>query len=180
MAIYGKVVQVKLNTQVNYAPPKEGSYNGWKLVYEDSGGEVRTIAKAMASLSKSPTIREALESLQPGDDFTLVTQKNGQYNEIVSLAKGSLDASELPAVAPAKAVNEGTTVSSGARPVPARLPPSGYETPQERETKQRLIVRQSSVAQALTYLTIVGDDKLTAEKVFGIAEAIEAHVYRGL
>jgi hypothetical protein len=64
--IQGKVIQVKINTTVPYAPTsgKTGGYLGYQVIYTDArDGTVKTLSKAMASLKFTPAIRDVLESL---------------------------------------------------------------------------------------------------------------------
>lgn len=178
--IQGKVIQVKLNTNIPYAPQsgKAGGYSGYKILYENDNGETKEIAKAMASLKYTPAIREVLESLKPEDEFTLVQEKDEKgYLQVRSLVKGRDENATFGAAAqqeaaqpPAYQGNARSTVVGG------RTGGNTYETPDERKVKQRLIVRQSSFAQAQQLLQI--DTPL--DELFETASKIEAWVYRGL
>jgi hypothetical protein len=176
-AITGKVVQVKLNTPVSYAPPKTGTYTGYKLVYENDQGEVKTLQKAMQSLKNTPTVREALESLVAGDEVTIIQEKKGDFLDVVQIVKGTIaDAT------PAQTATNGdsTTVSTTTRrETGGKVLGSTYETPEERKLKQRLIVRQSSFAQALEFSKVEGESG-TLSEIKEFAEEIESWVYRGL
>jgi hypothetical protein len=173
--IQGKVIQVKINTTVPYAPTsgKTGGYLGYQVIYTDArDGTVKTLSKAMASLKFTPAIRDVLESLKPDDDFTVVQEKVGNFLEVRSIAKG-IDENAAFSAAVAAEVPPAPGYKS---PTPVRPTGNTYETPEERKLKQRLIVRQSALNQAIDFHQ--GNGNLTEIKE--TAEVIEEWVYRGL
>lgn len=158
--VVGKVIQINLDTQV--AKKDGGSYPGWQLIFSDPNGKVETVAKHKSSLTRSPAVGSGLKSLSAGDDFTMEMEKgDAGFWEVVSIRKGS----DLPAT---KSEGQVRAVSN------TRSAPSTYETTEERSLRQVLIVRQSSVAQAIA--ATPGGELKTILKT---AEKIEDHVWRG-
>jgi hypothetical protein len=115
-----------------------------------------------------------------GDAFTLVQQKNDKgYLDVKSLSQGKMEVSaEAVSTAAGENVTPTTVNSTGTSKYagPTKTT-STYETPEERKLKQRLIVRQAALNQALEY-TAGGD--VDVEGVSEIAAQFEAWVYRGL
>lgn len=139
--IVGKVVQIKIGVPVK--KKDGGTYDGWTLTYEKEDGTIEQIAKATAQFKYQPSLKTSLEALSKDDDFTLEMEKNDKgFWDIVSIAKGA----NMPAPTPKK---EYKTDKSG-----------NYETPDERAKRQVLIVRQSSLSNAIEAL---GPGKKAAE-----------------
>lgn len=169
--VTGKVISVALGVQY----PKNGSatgetYPAWVLSYMTDRNEKRDIVKHMNSLKfgAGPAIHSVLRELQAGDDFSAQLEKKGQFNEVVALVKGKPSV-EMEAQRVAEA-------PSAAFKAPGKVIGSTYETPEERKTKQRLIVRQSSFDQARQ----LAPAKAKFEDIISQAEAIESWVYRGM
>ena len=169
--VTGKVISV----QIGVPYPKNGSatgetYPAWVLSYMTDRNEKRDIVKHMNSLKfgAGPAIHTVLRELQSGDDFSAQLEKKGQFNEVVALVKGKPSV-EMEAQRVAEA-------PSAAFKAPGKVLGNSYETPEERKTRQRLIVRQSSFDQARQLLGA----KAKAEDVFPVAESIEGWVYRGM
>lgn len=59
---------------------------------------------------------------------------------------------------------------------PTPTPRSTYETPEERAARQVMIVRQSSIANAIALLAANGGKKNTTDEVVAIAKQFEAYV----
>lgn len=166
--ITGKVINVGLD--VDY-PKKDGTstYPAFILKYATDRNEVREKIKPMQGLKygEGPKILAVLRDLKPGDTFSMQEEKKGDYLEITSLVKGE------PTIEMAAGADKQNVSATG------KVVGSNYETPGERKTRQRLIVRQSSfdqarqIASSLTKTVKVGD-------VFTLAEEIEGWVYRGL
>jgi hypothetical protein len=112
-----------------------------------------------------------LSKAGPGSIFTVDVEKdkNG-YNQWTNLAEAGF-------AAPEKAADEATGAKVAGRPATAAR--SSYETAEERAAKQILIVRQSSVAQAVALICAAGTkaDTPDVDKVFDIADRIVAYVF---
>lgn len=136
MDITGTVNSITLNKQI----PKKGggSYEGWELVYKDlDTDEIKSIAKPSQSLKQVAGLREALDELAVGDKFVCSMEKVGQYWEIKGLTKGEL-ATPLPK-------KQGWTPKTGGAN-------RDFETKEERAIRQKLIIAQSSISNAIETL----------------------------
>lgn len=164
MQITGTVIAVEFNKQIKYAPPKTGSYEGWELVYKNDEGEIRSEKKPSQTLKMVDGLETTLRSLVPGDTFTLTQEKDGKYNKITGLAKGTtsmpLPKSDKPAW-------------SGKRADTQR----DFETKEERAIRQRLIVRQSSITNAVDTLKD-GKKALDSDEVLMLAEKYYQWVFQ--
>lgn len=164
--IYGTVVDVQVDVDVKYAPPKSGSYKGYRLTYRAEDGSIKEHAKAMQSLRFLPSVTAALKELKPGDEFTLVQEKNEKgYLDVKSLTKGKQDASELPMVKTERAsgMQRATTSTGG----------FGRNDPEV----QKSIIRQS-VLKAAADFTSATTKGATAEQVLENAQKFEDWVNR--
>lgn len=168
--VVGKVISIEIDTDIK--KQGGGTYKGWELVYKSNQGEVRNIAKPIQSLRFNKGLEAALRNLVAGDDFVLEQEKNAQgFNEVKSITKGG--------AAVAQAASQTTSGSRGS--VEAKPSANGYqnrdfETKEERTTRQRLIVRQSSISSAVSILS-VGSKKVDPAEVFALAEEITNFVF---
>lgn len=166
--ITGKVLNVTLGVQ--YPKQSGGTYPAWILSYITDRNEKREIVKHMNSLNfgPGPAIHAVLKELASGDEFSAQIEKKGQFNEVVALVKGK------PSVE--MAAQAATETTGSTQKASGKVLGSNYETPEERKTRQRLIVRQSSFDQARQ----LAGTKTKFEDIVATAEQIEAWVYRGL
>lgn len=164
--VVGTVISVGINVPVK--KQGGGTYQGWELVYKSDGGDVRSIAKPVTSLKFNRALENALGSLSAGDVFTLTQEKNqAGFNDVKSIEKGDTRASgSFPSVN-----------SSPTNATPVRTG-NTYETPEERAIKQRFIIRQSSLTNAIEILKN-GDKKtpLNLENATALAESLVHWVY---
>lgn len=163
-------VVISVSTETDVKKQGGGTYKGWELVYKTTEGEVRTVAKPVQGLRFNQALKNALAELKAGDEFTLVQEKNAQgFNDVKSIAKGFVEVEQAP-TAPRETANKPS--SGGANSYTAR----DFESKEERTVKQRLIVRQSSVAQAVQILS-VGAKSVNVEDVKKLAEELTDFVY---
>lgn len=134
--IVGSVINISLETDVK--KKDGGTYRGWELIYKTPEGEVHTLAKPVTGLNYNAPLKKALSELVNGDEFTA---------EVVKNAAGFLDVKSL-----SKGIS-GTSSPSKDTATPRPATTSNYETKEERNARQRLIVRQSSLANAIEVLT---------------------------
>lgn len=155
MNLTGQVISVNMNMQAK--KQDGGVYPAWQLIFSDRDGKVKDITKHINGLKYTPGLKEGLESLQPGDAFTAVIEKNGAYNEVKQIVKG-----------------EFTPVAT---PTSGKVTGSNYETPDEREWNRVRIVRQSTLAQAVNVLKT---DKTVpnVDEVLALASKFEEFVNR--
>lgn len=165
--VLGTVISVSLETSVK--KKDGGSYKGWELVYKSDDGDVRTIAKPVTGLTYNQPLKKALSELSPGDQFTLEQEKNaGGFNDVKTISKGWAEGQpSLPSAASASKASSGSSNSYQAR---------DFETKEERTIKQRLIVRQSSLSNAVDILT-VGNKTVNKEDVKVLAQELADWVF---
>lgn len=135
-------MQIKVvNVTVEKKAPAAGRKQGYKMaevVYRDDRNEVKT--KKLVSF-KEPKVFETLESASTNEAFEVEQRKDGDYWVWTSVTK--VDDSQA-AMATTQSASKASSGTSG-------LGRSNYETPEERALRQRLIVRQSSLAQAIEF-----------------------------
>ena len=157
--ILGTVVSVNLSTSVQ-KQDGTGVYPAWELVFRDADGKVGSVQKHVNTLKYTKGLKTSLESLSPGENFVLVMEKgkNG-FNEVQSISKGDFPM----AVAESK-------------PLVGKVTGSNYETAVERATRQRLIVRQSSLSNAIEFYSVM-KEKGTPTDVMALADVFTAFVF---
>lgn len=173
MIIQGKVIEVEWD--VNIEKNGGGSYVGTTLTFKDSKGKVETKAWAQKSLNHPANghVKAALQTLSPGCFFEAEAVKNdaGYWNWT---QLKTTDAMGTPDKSSASTQQVGTR--------------STYETPEERaerraldkekfafeKEKQKLIIRQSSLSNAISLLK--GSNDETVENVLSVAKQFEAFV----
>lgn len=131
MNLVGEVVSVSLNAM---AKRKDGGeYPAWQIIFKDDEGKVKDITKHVNGLKYTKGLKTSLEELNPGDKFTAVLEKKGDFNEVVKIVKGEH-------VAVATEAKEGKVTGSN------------WETKEEREWNRIRIIRQSSISNAINLL----------------------------
>lgn len=157
MEVYGKVVQVSIDV----AAKKQdgGTYQAWKLVYEDNKSEIKTITKPMTMLKYNAALANGLQALEVGDNFIMDTEKKDGFVNPTSIRK---------------AAQESTTTNKAEQVAKTG---STYETAEERAQKQKYIVRQSSITAALKLIEIQGKQAPDQFAVISLAEQFEAWVF---
>lgn len=164
--VLGTVVSISLETDV--VKQSGGSYKAWELVYKNQQGKVFTIAKPVQGLKFGP-LKGQLAALEVGDQFTLTQEKNAQgFNDVKSVVKGWDESASL-----SDAVKELPAKSTGGNSYQAR----DFETKEERAARQKSIVRQSSLSNAIAVLS-VGAKTLDPNAVINLAEQFEGWVNR--
>lgn len=110
-----------------------GGYNVANVVYTDGG---KNFTKKIMSFS-NPAVYETISKAQAGEQYDVTVTKEGEYYNWTKIVKAG-------AASPTSA---GSTPNSG------RVTGSNYETADERKLKQLYIIRQSSIANAIEYLS---------------------------
>ena len=145
-----EVINVKKETK----PTAKGSYTQLDVAYKrlDTG---KIEGKKIMSFTNKDVF-STLENATNGTQFTVDSEKNEKttYWDWVK-------------VSPLSGSSSSVTQGRGSSPTPK----STYETPEERAARQVMIVRQSSLAQAVATLSInPGKDKLQIEDVLKLAD----------
>ena len=100
----------------------------------------------------NPAVFAELKKLSAGDQVEVTVTKNDQgFNQWATLTKPSGEPQKAPGA-----------------PATGKVTGSNYETREERAARQVLIVKQSSLAQAIAYLTATDKDG-----VFGVNNVLD-------
>jgi len=173
--VLGTVISVSLETEVK--KQGGGSYKGWELVYRSDNNEVRTIAKPVQGLRFNAALKNSLSSLNAGDQFTLTQEKNAQgFNDVKSITKGWDAAAGDPVATQAPP----TVAAAQKQAAPSNTyTQRDYETKEEREKKQKFIIRQSSISNAIELLSVGAKAAPKKEEVLELAQEFVNFVYEG-
>ncbi len=151
-------MKIKLTQDVStsYTKTAKGGYSTAEINYEGAKFPFK-----MVSFS-NPATFEILKDAKVGQEFEVESVKEGQYFQWKSakLLEGSNE--------PLQAV-KGTTAYQPTR--------STYETPEERAVKQRLIVRQSSLSNAIEVLTTGAKAPPNLADIAALADSFVEYVY---
>lgn len=158
MNITGKVIAIDMAAKVQ---GQKGVYIGVELMYKDlKDGQNKTKAFHENALKFNAALKNGLENLYSGDEFTAVLEKKDEFWNWVSVAKGFAQTTAPKTVL-------GT----------AKAAPSTYATAEERAQTQTYIVRQSSITNALKLLELQSNKKADVPDVLAIATQLEAWVF---
>lgn len=147
------------------------SYGKATVTYKGDRG-----VKTQAVLSfANPTVYAALEGLKQGDKVDVELSKNDQgYWQWKSLTlAGTAANTEAPASAPSSA----STTYASSNNKPNTYAARDFETKEERAQRQALIVRQSSLSNAITILTTGSKVPPAVPDVLNLAEQFVGWVY---
>lgn len=151
MIITGKIVSIDLNATITKA--QGGTYKGAEIVFKDANGKVQTKNIHENGLKYAPAVKNGLESLEPGDNFTVEIEKKDDFWTWVSIKKGiEQEEKQKPTT------QQSTTTKN-----------TSWETAEERAARQKLIVRQSSLTNAVAFLVLQGRTHATEEDVLETA-----------
>jgi hypothetical protein len=154
---------IDVGTPNTHAAKNGRSYQSLEVTYKGSDGKVS--AKKLMSFS-NPSVFKAISALSKGATVDVVTQKDDAgYWQWTGINNGQ--------AAPQTTQGASTPATS----TTTRVTGSTYETPEERKVKQRLIVRQSSLSNAIDVLSI-GAKTLDKEAVKSLAEEFASWVYK--
>lgn len=136
------------------------SYQSIEVTYKSQDGKVAS--KKLMSFS-NPTVFKTISTLNKGDSVDVTTQKDdaGYWQWTAINQGGSTQVSQSAATS--------ATPST-------RVTGSNYETKEERAARQRLIVRQSSLSNAIDILS-VGAKALKKEEVLQLANELADWVF---
>jgi len=149
------------------------TYTGTEVVYRTANGQVNTKNMHSNVLKFNKALKADLEAVQPGDTVSVATKKEGDFVNWVSVKKTT---ALVTTEAVAKTATNVATVATQSTPTQAAVR-SNYETPEERTLRQRLIVRQSSLANAIALFALDKDYIPTSDAVIQTAKEFEAYVY---
>lgn len=152
------------------AKGKGKPYNMLEVTYKDDNGQTKT--KKLMSFS-NPAVFSTLKDASKGDVFDIEMEKNGEYWNWTSVT--SVDGSVASAPSSGAGFQKAATTAPPGR--------SNFETPEERALRQRLIVRQSSLAQAIEWTKLCQEVSgepglLNHETMLVLAEQFYDWVYK--
>lgn len=152
-----KVIHVDVETVDN---GKGRPYEKAEVLYESNG---RKSSKNLMSFS-NPSVFKVLKTCDKGTEFDVESIKDDKgYYQWTSVK---------PAVG---AASTGGTSVAADKPTTTR---SNFETPEERERRQRLIVRQSSLTNAIAILSPGAKAALDQNAVKGLAQDLVDWVFQ--
>lgn len=144
-----------------YVATAKGGYNKLEVTYKKDGKV--TARKIMDFTNKA--VYNAFKDANNGDVFDVTEKKNDKdYWEFATATKSTGSPSADASVASTS--SRSTNVA----------PKSNYETSEERAARQVMIVRQSSLSNAVALLTLNGDKKTSPEQVISVARQFESYV----
>jgi hypothetical protein len=183
MLIQGVVVSYSPNTKAT--KQGGGTYDAWELVYRNEKNEIKSVVKPATGLKFKPNLKTGLAALSPGDQFTMVMEKENDYWTPQSVEKGLKDVQDMGAGSAAKP--DGNRALAPARE--GKVTGSNYETPEERTIRreidakrQVIITRQATLNTALEALKAIhgGPGQFTTDAVIALAKDFEKHVYKDM
>jgi hypothetical protein len=130
-----------LSVDIKTQPTKNGkSYQVADVAYKNNTFQGKVEGKKVMSFGATTEAFKTLAVASPGESYTVEVVKNAAgYNDWVSMVKGEANA------APAAAATTKT---------PTAAPKSNYETSEERALRQVYIIRQSSLTNAISTLSV--------------------------
>ena len=138
------------------------SYQSLEVMYKGVDGKVGS--KKLMSFS-NPSVFNTAKSWGKGDVVDVITQKDDKgYWQWTGIGQGNGDSQQVQSK-PQASASTGTRVTG-----------SNYETKEERADRQRLIVRQSSLNNAIAILT-VGAKTVDKNQVLGLAQELADWVF---
>ena len=144
-----------INVASQSKPAKNGTYTQLDIAYKNLDFQGKIEAKKVMSFTHKDTFA-VLSKATLGQVYEIERVKEGEYWQWTS----------------AKLVgNDAPTTNSSNISKPNATPKSTYETPEERALRQRMIVRQSSLSNAIDTLAVnPGKDKLDTDQVLALAK----------
>lgn len=137
------------------------SYGVLQVAYRADG---KMQEKKLMSFS-NPNVFKHIEKMQKGETVNVTTEKDANgYWQWTSIGEG---ATSTPQTQQSAANNAGATRVTG----------SNYETKEERAIKQRYIVRQSSLSNAIDSLSVGAKSPLLPADVIAVAKQFEEWVF---
>lgn len=152
-------MQIEISdVSTSFTKTAKGGYSQATVQYVDERGATK--AFKLMSFS-NPAVFEKMKNAKAGEKFEITTRKNDKdFTEWA--AADPVSASAAPA----------SGASSGAG---GKVLGSQYETRDERNARQRLIVRQSSLANAIEFLN--GTEDVNVTQVLDTADRFTQWVY---
>jgi hypothetical protein len=147
---------------IQKVPTAKGFYETVEVAYRKDG---KVEGKKIMSFA-NPAIFKAVQKLAQGETVDVTTEKNeAGFWQWTGLNSGAAVTQPTPS----------QTSSAASTGTVAAKPVSNYETKEERAARQVMIVRQSSLSNAVSTLS-VGAKHLTPSEVVAVAKEYERYV----
>lgn len=154
------------SVMTGFTPTAKGGFSKSQVKYINEDGQERT--QTLVSF-KNPAVFNTIKDAVQGSSFDVTIAKNGEFTEWSSITAAS---------------GSGATPQAGAAVGGAAVPSnvgkvlgSQYETREERIARQRLIVRQSSLSNAIEMLTTGAKSPPELQAVLEMAEQLVDFVF---
>ena len=158
-----QITVIDVGTPNTHAAKNGRSYQSLEVTYKGADGKVGN--KKLMSFS-NPSVFKAAGSWNKGDVVEVQSQKDEQgYWQWTGI--GTIGDSQ---------VAQQTSAPQASSSAGARVTGSNYETKEERAARQELIVRQSSLSNAIAILT-VGAKTVDKATVINLAEELTGWVF---
>ena len=151
-----------LNVQSTTQTAKSGKpYQQLEVAYKNLTFSGKIESKKLMPFGAQKAAFDALANAQAGAVFEVTVVKNDAgYNDWTAIVQAPPGAAAASPQAAPGSINKGNTVQVK----------STYETPAEREAKQRFIVKQSSIGSAIELLSIGAKSPPTVDAVLDTAQ----------
>lgn len=134
----------------------KGGYWVAEVTYSANG---KNSTKKIFSFA-NPAVYEVMSKAVQGQSYEVELKKNGEYWDWVAVKS-----------------TESAPVKTKPDVVPGKVIGSNYETTEERKLRQLLIVRQSSISNAIDFFKAQGTQEFQVMEVLGIAQQFVDFVY---
>lgn len=163
-------IQISLVDLVDATTKGGKPYQVVEVTYKNLSFQGKVESRKIMPFGDTAETAKTLRTATKGDLFEIKVVKNAAgYNDWVSATPAGEGAPEA-APAPRAAASGGFTPAT-------QVAKSTYETPEERAKKQVLIVRQSSLSNAIDFLKISSSDNLVVDDVLKVARQFENYVF---
>jgi hypothetical protein len=158
-------------SSLNTHAAKNGrQYQSIEIMYKNDAGQAQN--KKLMSFA-NPAVFKAAQTWQKGDVIHVSTEKDANgYWQWTAVGNDAADVTDKRDDGTAQGSTQAASSTSSA---PTRVSGSNYETKDERAARQVMIVRQSSLANAVSTLAIEGS-KASANDVINLAKQYEGYV----
>lgn len=147
-----------VSVATSYTKTAKGGYSTAEVQYVNEGGQSR---KQKVVSFGNPKVFDTLKEAIAGQKYDITTTQNGDFTNWSS----------------ATLLAEGAPAASSSAPAAKTAAVSQYETRDERNARQRLIVRQSCLSNAVTILATGSKSPPETQAVKDLANELVAFVF---
>lgn len=154
---------IDVGTPNSHPTAKGGTYQSIEVTYKGDDGKVSS--KKLMSFA-NPTVFSAAKNWSKGDVVNVRTEKLPNKDGQLFWQWTGIESGDAPST-PAPSSTSTTT----------RPAVSNYETREERQARQVLIVRQSTLSNAIAILTTGAKAPPTTADIYALADELQAYVF---